>query len=247
MVLFHFLNGDSDASPGSHQHAKLSGLGNYRALMDIFYNRTEDLYSTARPPWEVPELREVLHESWHASRPNFRSKCNETVPMRYWANAGWCRILFFVQGVLLLNTPYNIQMIIRTMGNLIIWMSYRAFNYGAPCTFLSFTYKMKGVPCDADAVMNFAKTASDAVMKSCRCGIEVNWRCFRNHSGAHCCQNVCRPDEMGWIYFFLINFIFVTLVSPHLALRKIESFFRWRTRAFRFPRGEIPLVFLKKK
>eukprot|EP00397_Hematodinium_sp_SG-2012_P013775 GEMP01013998.1.p1 GENE.GEMP01013998.1~~GEMP01013998.1.p1 ORF type:complete len:312 (+),score=52.56 GEMP01013998.1:987-1922(+) len=85
MVIFHFLNGDSDASFGSHQFAQRVGLGEYRMLMDAFYNRTEeDLYSTTKPPWEVaPELRELLMLSWQESRPTKRGRCNETVPMRY--------------------------------------------------------------------------------------------------------------------------------------------------------------------
>jgi len=85
MVIFHFLNGDSDASIGSHQFAQIHNLGPYRPLMDVFYNRTEsELYTTDKPPWQVvPELLEFLELSRLEERPEQRGKCNSTVLMRY--------------------------------------------------------------------------------------------------------------------------------------------------------------------
>jgi len=86
MVIFHFLNGDSDASVGSHQFAQHFSLGDYRNLMDAFYNRSEaDLFDTSRAPWEVvPELESYLNLSRHDARPSHRPPCKGgVVPMKY--------------------------------------------------------------------------------------------------------------------------------------------------------------------
>lgn len=85
VVVFHFLNGESDDAHASRDFIRTGpGEKRYRNLLAEFYGHPEDrLFGEGPPlsPADVPELRALLDLSRWDARPEDRPRCNQTVPM----------------------------------------------------------------------------------------------------------------------------------------------------------------------
>merc|ERR1712129_580056 len=84
MYIFHFLHGDSEVNRGHHaygwnsKHGFTGGATETRAILDIFYNQSEELIYTdaSLPVYErSSEIREVLQASWRDERPKEMLHC----------------------------------------------------------------------------------------------------------------------------------------------------------------------------
>lgn len=73
MVIFHFLHGDSEVNRDHNAYGWNArfGFGTNRALLDIFYNQSDErIYTEAAPPYELSsEIREALLASRRPERP----------------------------------------------------------------------------------------------------------------------------------------------------------------------------------
>jgi len=79
MAVFHFLHGDSEVNRDHHAYgwnAKY-GFGSSKALLDIFYNQSDErIYTEAAPPYELSdEIREALLASRRPERPREMLHC----------------------------------------------------------------------------------------------------------------------------------------------------------------------------